>query len=421
MSNIDPALLPHDRAPNLPRRCITKMNTRLQVEHPVTEMITGLDLVEQQLRVAAGLMLPFAQADLHIHGHAIEARIYAENTSKDFLPASGTVRRWRVPPGAGAFSLGSSIRVDSGIIEGDTVGTLYDPMIAKVVAHGRDRAAAATALTSALGQLQVAGLPTNIPFVKALLQHPAFLAGSVDTNFIITHRADLDTASERLPREVVAVASVARFLAASTPAQSTQSDAWAYTSAKRLNGLGTAHTMRFVHPNSKTKQTVSVARDSSDILKLTGHGGEDAASAWRCDIRDARLAADGGLRLEMNGQMAQASVSVSKAHETGAALLVDVWYGGSQYQLEMPEATAAESEGDGNDGRLVRTPMPGKVLKVLVAAGQRVAAGEPVAVVEAMKMEHTLCAGRSGVVSKLSCTEGGQVQDGHVMAVIEVE
>lgn len=112
----------------------------------------------------------------------------------------------------------------------------------------------------------------------------------------------------------------------------------------------------------------------------------------------------------MNGQMAQASVSVSKAHETGAALLVDVWYGGSQYQLEMPEATAAESEGDGNDGGLVRTPMPGKVLKVLVAAGQRVAAGEPVAVVEAMKMEHTLRAGRSGVVSKLSCTEGGQVR-----------
>ncbi|EIE19193.1 biotin carboxylase [Coccomyxa subellipsoidea C-169] len=188
-----------------------EMNTRLQVEHPVTEAITGQDLVEWQLRVAAGQPLPLLQDQLKILGHAFEARVYAESPERGFMPGTGTLQRWRIPHGAVSFSHIGDVRVDSGVRKGDQVGVHYDPMIAKLITKGPDRQTALDNLHTALSELQVSGLPTNVTFLKRLASHPAFAAVELDTSFIAKHLNSL-TAAAQPPAKVVALAALARHM-----------------------------------------------------------------------------------------------------------------------------------------------------------------------------------------------------------------
>jgi 3-methylcrotonyl-CoA carboxylase alpha subunit len=182
-----------------------EMNTRLQVEHPVTEMVTGVDLVEWQLRVAAGQELPIKdQADIKVNGHAIEARIYAENPARDFLPATGTLKHLRAPEGPG-------IRVETGVREGDEVSVFYDPMISKLITYGEDRDAALDKMVAALKRYEVAGMPTNIPFVEKCASHPSFREGGVTTGFLDIYEEDVKVEEgERGTDEGIAIAAVAR-------------------------------------------------------------------------------------------------------------------------------------------------------------------------------------------------------------------
>uniref|UniRef100_A0A061QJ99 3-methylcrotonyl-CoA carboxylase alpha subunit n=1 Tax=Tetraselmis sp. GSL018 TaxID=582737 RepID=A0A061QJ99_9CHLO len=399
-----------------------EMNTRLQVEHPVTEAITGLDLVELQLRVAAGERLPFSQEDLRAEGHAIEARLYAENPARDFLPASGTLARWEVPAGWARFGFGSDVRIDTGVQAGEQVGTHYDPMIAKVVARGADRMEAAGKLADALSQLRVAGLQTNTDFATAVLRHPDFLAGNLTTNFIAEHRASLDAALKDLPWEALGLAALSRILrdqAAGGPAPGMA--AWYLHPHRRLNGAPLVRSLVLTHPASGTAHQVRAVFQDGDI-HLSGRpteAGHGASMEWSAAVSRAVLEGD-TVRAEVNGRLLSATAVWLPHTRT-----IDLWWNGSHTQLAVPTradaaAAAAGSSGGGSSSAVV-SPLPGKVLRVLVAEGQTVQAGEAVAVVEAMKMEHTLRAPSCGTVSRLSCVEGAQVSDGHTVAVIEHE
>jgi len=396
-----------------------EMNTRLQVEHPVTEMITGLDLVELQLQVAAGKHLPFKQEDLHIKGHAIEARLYAENPAKGFLPASGTLAKWSIPQDSCSFSLDRPVRVDSGVQERDEVGIYYDPMIAKVIAHAPDRSTAIQRLSAALGELQVAGLPNNVPFVGTLLQHPAFLSASLNTNFIEDHKGSLEALLHELPKEVVVLAALSRLLDLERREYHSVGSplgrgAWARNPNMRLNGLPVLRTVQLIHTASGTHHAVhATIRDGKMELSMQGSP-DGKTSPWTCGVKGGELC-DSRLTAEVGGHQQKASVVWLPHTGTDCGDTVDIWWRGRHYQLALPATASSQAASGGNT---VVSPMPGKVLRVMVEEGQRVKAGDPVAVLEAMKMEHTLRAEVEGVVSGLNCAAGAQVQDGHVLATI---
>ncbi|MEU6093398.1 acetyl/propionyl/methylcrotonyl-CoA carboxylase subunit alpha [Streptomyces sp. NPDC047079] len=346
-----------------------EMNTRLQVEHPVTELVTGLDLVEWQLRVAAGEPLSFGQKDITLTGHAVEARVCAEDPARGFLPSGGTVLALREPQGEG-------VRTDSGLTEGTEVGSLYDPMLSKVIAYGPDRATALRKLRAALAGTVTLGVQTNAGFLRRLLAHPAVVAGELDTG-LVERVVDTLVAAE-VPPEVYEAAAAVR-LEALKPRGEGWTDPFSVPNGWRLGGEArpVAFPLRVSDPveyaprgtHTVTQDSVSVVLDG---VRHTFHRAGDwlgrDGDAWH--VRD---------------------------HDPVAASLTRAAHSGTES---------------------LTAPMPGTVTVVKVAVGDEVTAGQSLLVVEAMKMEHVISAPHAGTVAELDVAPGTTVAMDQVLAVI---
>ncbi|NYZ12722.1 acetyl/propionyl/methylcrotonyl-CoA carboxylase subunit alpha [Azospirillum sp. RWY-5-1] len=379
-----------------------EMNTRLQVEHPVTEMITGLDLVEWQIRVAAGAPLPLRQEQVTRRGHAFEARLYAEDPQRDFLPAIGRLLRLR-PPAESAH-----VRVDTGVREGDEVTMFYDPMIAKLIVWDEDRDAALRRLRVALGQYEVVGVTTNVGFLGAIAGHPAFKAVEIDTGFIERHRAELLPPPAPVPDRGLALAAMAVLLrrdAETRKARRAASDPhspWMTANGWRLND-DNHHDLRFQDGETARPVTLHFRPDGYEV-EVEG----------RAAIRATGVAFDGeSLTASIDGLRTRAAVVFQGLDLT---ILGD----GAVWRLRLDDPTARAAEQDGGGGRLT-APMPGTVVRVLVEAGQTVEAGTPLMLLEAMKMEHVIKAPSAGTVTTLHFAAGDQVSEGAELLVIEGE
>jgi 3-methylcrotonyl-CoA carboxylase alpha subunit len=371
-----------------------EMNTRLQVEHPVTEAITGLDLVEWQLRVASGEPLPLAQEQLRIDGHAIEARICAENPDAQFLPATGTLEVYRTPPSS-SFER-SSIRVDAGVREGDAISPHYDSMIAKLIVWGRDRAEALARLDTALAQTHIVGLHTNVAFLRRVAASKSFANADLDTALIERERAVLFNAAP-LAVEVAAAGVVAHALAAERALESV--DPWSRRDGWRLHG---AALRRFDIQAQGQHHVFTLERQNG------GNGGGGAG----------QVLASGGVRwpfvaVSRGGALHDVSLGARRWS-------LHVYASGERFSVFAPEGSALVEEFDpiahsadgAVEGGRLTAPMPGKVIAFLAKVGERVTLGQPLAVMEAMKMEHTIAAPRDGLVEELLYAVGDQVSEG---------
>ena len=360
-----------------------EMNTRLQVEHPVTEMVTGLDLVEWQLRVAAGERLPLRQDQISLAGHAIEARLYAENPARDFLPATGTLRGLHLPVGDG-------IRIETGVRQGDAVTPFYDAMIAKIIVCGDDREAARARLVRALVDSAVLGVATNLGFLARAVADPEFAAGRVDTGFIERRRAAL-LAPAAVPDLALAAAALCRLPARAGMAQGP--DPWSRAEGWRLNLA--AAPQSFVFRCNGDDYAVAASR---------APGGWRLAFAERVCRGSGELLPDGRLAVDLDGVRRRVRVLAD-----GAVLAV--FAEGQSWTFEQIDSLAPPAGADVTAGRLT-APMPGRVVQLLVAAGDRVRQGQPMMVVEAMKMEHTIAAPRDGTVASVHYAPGDLVEEG---------
>ena len=375
-----------------------EMNTRLQVEHPVTEMITGLDLVEWQLRVAMGESLPLPQSKIQMHGHAMEVRLYTENPRNGFLPSTGTLRHMRLPENGGP------LRIDSGFREGDEVSIHYDPMIAKLIAHGRDRDQARSRLSHGLAQVEIAGPAANAGFLRAIVEHPAFAGGDVDTGFIERHLAELIPAVADANDRILALAALAVLSERAEEARRSAARSgdpaspWFRTDGWRVNAIGREQ-LRFSVNGAVI--TIGVAH-MPDGLRLSLPGGEVSASG---ELKNGRITAD------LAGQKFSAGVNIE-------GVRITVMLGGEAHIVELhdPVHDAELEEGGAGD---VIAPMPGKLVSVLVKPGDKVRKGDPLGVLEAMKMENTLTAPADGVVAQVNYTAGDQVDEGAVVVSFE--
>ena len=382
-----------------------EMNTRLQVEHPVTEMITGHDLVEWQLRVAAGEPLPCGQDELALRGHAIEARLYAEDPARGFLPATGRLVHLRLP------ETGPRVRVDSGVQLGDAVTVHYDPLLAKLVVWGEDRPTALRRLAAALAGTQVVGVTTNLAFLAAVAAHPAYRAGELDTGFIDRRGAELITSGGPVTDRVLALASLAvlRQRAAEAEAQAQRSgdphSPWHQTTGWRLNvETHSRLVFRDVFRDEEREIAVTV-HYRPDGYRLELPGGEIAARG--------RLAASGDLVAELAGHQVRATV-VRQGHEL--AVLI----GAELHRLVLHDPLALVGAAEAGGGRLT-APMPGRVTEVHVKPGVRVARGAPLLVLEAMKMEHTIAAPADGRVTAVHYDAGALVEEGAELLALDLE
>jgi len=357
-----------------------EMNARLQVEHPVTELVHGLDLVDWQLRIAAGEPLDFGQTGVAAHGWAIEVRVNAEDPARGFLPATGTIARYEAPAGEG-------IRLDSGVRAGSEVSIYYDSMLAKLIAYGQDRAEATRRLTAALDAFRIEGVPTNLPLLRAIARDPAFRAGRTTTAFLEERARELE-AAQAIPDEAVLLALGA---VAGDPR------AW------RIGGMGIP-------------------------IRLEGEG-------RRVAVTVSRTGADGRFRFE--GDLARADVGLAwpaggvELHDgttrlAGRAAVdvdgVDVVYAGRPYRLTFVPAPALGAAGSAAGAALagaIVSPMPGKIVKVLVGPGDAVTGRDLLVVLEAMKMEHRIEATHDGVVKRVAVVPGQLVTGGATLVELE--
>ena len=366
-----------------------EMNTRLQVEHPVTEMVTGLDLVEWQLRVAAGEPLPIDQRDLRLRGHGIEARLYAEDPERGFLPQTGTLHELRFPPADIA-------RVDTGVRRGDRVTSYYDSMIAKIIVWGEDRPAALERLRRALCETAVLGVGTNLGLLVRISAHPEFASAAVDTEFLERHRDVLLPTHRPAPAKALAAAAVARLLAhASAAAAACLNDPnspWARGDGWRLNGEG--HQKLVFRDGAAERTVVARARAEEWLLEI----GEEGICAY------GERRPDGALAVVLDGVRGHAMV-LDHGSETGVILSGESWR-----LIEIDPLAAYEGD-DPGAGRLT-APMPGRVAQVLVEVGDAVQRGEPLMIIEAMKMEHTVMAPVDGIVDAVRFGVGDLVEEG---------
>ncbi|HEV7156857.1 MAG TPA: biotin carboxylase N-terminal domain-containing protein [Caulobacteraceae bacterium] len=359
-----------------------EMNTRLQVEHPVTEAITGLDLVEWQFRIAAGEPLPRSQSEISIAGHAIEARLYAEDPSAGFLPSTGPLT---------AFEMPSGVRVDAAAEAGDAVTPHYDPMIAKLISHGADRAGAITALAAACEAIAVWPVKTNGWFLKRCLADADFVAGQADTGFI---EARLDPLTARPEPSAEALAAAAGALATAAVRRSRGDGPWAGNSlfGFRLGAAATASLRLYAGERAVT-------------LALSASGQGDGIEVELDGRRHRVEALEPGVARVDGAEMHLRLIGDSKVvvFEAGAALVIE---------RDRETAAGAQEEGDG----LLRAPMPGRITSVSAKEGDEVRAGDLLLTLEAMKMEHALKAPREGRVVELAAAEGDQVVEGSVLA-----
>jgi 3-methylcrotonyl-CoA carboxylase alpha subunit len=353
-----------------------EMNTRLQVEHPVTEAVTGLDLVEWQFRVAAGEKLPLAQRQIRFDGHAIEARLYAEDPANDFLPSTGTIVALRLPP---------DIRVESGVEAGGEVTPYYDAMIAKLIAQAPAREAALDRLAAALDRTLIVGPRSNVALLAALCRRQEFRHGQIDTEFIDRSLAILGAVAQE-PDHAAAALGVERLLAASTPDEASDDEdvepysPWTARDGFQLGGLRTL--------------AIPILVD-----------GESAEATVRYDKGCASIVIDG-------------TSPARDAEAFAAGDAVFVLRHGRQTRVRIADFSAASTSGQGGDG-VVKAPMHGKLLELFVGVGDTVASGQRLAVIEAMKMEHTLSAPFAGVVLRIAVAAGAQVVEGAHIMVIE--
>ena len=378
-----------------------EMNTRLQVEHPVTEMITGLDLVEWQLRVAAGEPLPLAQDALAIRGHAIEARIYAEDPERGFLPSIGRISHWRMPDAS------ARVRVDTGYRAGDDVSPFYDPMLAKVIAWGEDRERAREGLLQALRDCEVAGVTTNTAFLGRVVAHPAFAQARLDTGLIEAQREALLPPPAPAKPRVLLAAAIAEFVAlreateASAAASSDPHSPWNMVDAWWNGSDAHRIVLRFADGLGE-HELVLVPREgdcvtvSGDAAALGGDGGAIEVGFGR---REGRLV------IEARGQVFDARVVSSDGG------LREVFAGSDRARLTRIDPLAHAGEVDEHGGRLT-APMSGTVVAVFVKAGDRVDKGAPLVVLEAMKMEHTIAAPAEGRIVAVNFAVGDRVGEG---------
>jgi len=378
-----------------------EMNTRLQVEHPVTELITCQDLVEWQLRVAAGEKLPLTQDQLSIDGHAIEARIYAENPEKGFLPSIGTLSTLEFPKHA-EFCWGS-VRVDGGVRNGDTISPYYDPMIAKLIVHGRDRDQARARMLRALGDMRVAGLQTNIAFLQRLIADQAFASADLDTGLIERRHEALFPAAGELADDVLALAATAALQAqgygdSHGHRQTVAADPWSVADGWRVSGQH-KRVLEFLDGAGQV-QVVELTRDDNG-WQFSRRGRSQPLEWSATESRPGRQQ----LRLRLDGRDCNGDVVVQ-----GETLTV--YRNGESHVVRIHDAVAhAQEEGTDHGGSLT-APMPGKIISVAVAAGDTVKSGDILLVMEAMKMEHTICSPRDGVVAEVFYQPGDQVADG---------
>jgi 3-methylcrotonyl-CoA carboxylase alpha subunit len=387
-----------------------EMNTRLQVEHPVTELVAGVDLVQLQIAIAAGEQLPFRQEQLTQRGHAIEARVYAEDPST-YLPATGRLALFAPPAGPG-------VRNDAGLESGDEVTVYYDPMLAKLIVHAPDRAAAIARLRRALGDYAVLGVTTNLPLLRAIAAHPAFAAGATHTDFLnTTGLASASFGPPALPSEALVAAAILDFDGnehggaalqnlyggSSVSAPMMAHDPWA------------AGPWRLLRDGIRLRYTFDRAEHSATVSR--------AADRWRVEIGETTSVVgvvarqDGWLTLEFDG----ARVERFAVARDGAETLIG-WRGDS-FRLARAAALNVDSLGARPGGAAshasLEAPMPGTVVKVLATEGQSVAARQPLLVLEAMKMEHIVAAPYDGVVRKLLCSPGALVAKGATLVELD--
>jgi 3-methylcrotonyl-CoA carboxylase alpha subunit len=376
-----------------------EMNTRLQVEHPVTEAITGEDLVDWQLRVASGLPLPKRQDELRITGHAIEARICAENPDNGFLPATGTLHVYRKPDCA-SFHVGD-VRVDDGVREGDAISPFYDSMIAKLIVHGDTREQALARLDAALAETRIVGLATNVQFLRLVIASDAFATAKLDTALIEREKQHLFH-QQRLPKAQAVAAAVAQVLQAER-AQET-ADPFSRRDGWRSHGVAERR-WDFRQGEAAVPARLRYLHDGA--LQLAVGEGESLAEG----LLSWQQAGDGAFDVQFAGQRLRAQV-----HVLGEQCHVFAPQGAAVLGLADPLAHAGEVQSEG--GRLT-APMPGKVVSFAVKAGDKVSKGQPLAVMEAMKMQHTIAAPGDGVVAELLYAPGDQVTEGSELLRLE--
>ncbi|MEO7404528.1 MAG: biotin/lipoyl-containing protein, partial [Burkholderiales bacterium] len=375
-----------------------EMNTRLQVEHPVTEMITGEDLVEWQLRVAAGERLPKLQHELTIRGHAVEARIYAEDPSRGFLPATGRIQHLAMPAES------ASVRVDTGVRAGDSISTFYDPLIAKLIVWGENRDAALAKMRNALAATQIVGLTTNVGFLQKLVESRAFATADLDTGLIERNEAALFPAHQPADDRVLALA--------------------AYAEIRRVEKAMSERTATAADRYSPWSATDSWQANRGSLRTLTFLEGEYRHTALlKQDNGTATLTLPSGTH-RLRGDAAGADFQVWLDDEVVQGTVVregerlHVFAAGARCALIVEDPLAhvgAESAIAGN----LTAPMPGKIVAVMTTAGATVERGAPLLVLEAMKMEHQISAPAKGVVKEILYKVGEQVTDGVELIVFE--
>ncbi|MGH6853970.1 MAG: acetyl/propionyl/methylcrotonyl-CoA carboxylase subunit alpha [Aestuariivirga sp.] len=398
---------------NKDRFYFMEMNTRLQVEHPVTEMITGVDLVEWQLRIASGEKLPLKQSDLAINGHAIEARLYAEDPAKNFQPQTGGLTYLQFPEG---------VRIDTGFSQGGTITPHYDPMIAKLIAHGPSRAEALRLLGVALGHTSIGGCRTNLSFLTRLVRDASFAAGDVDTGFIERNIERLATGGPP-PPEAIAAALLHALGHLSKPASPSPFD----TQTGFELWPGSAKTVKLLTGTTSIQAALTSFNDGKFELNYAGHSlpfvvhPPNSPSPLRggASSYERREAAGGGGRsglsaivLEMQGRVVPMTIF---SHDSMLTIEVN----GILHEFTTPRSAIQGAESGEGEGNLVIAPMPGLVSIVAVKVGDRVTKGDTIAVTEAMKMEFTLKAPLTGRIATVHAAVGEQVEEGAVIATIE--
>jgi 3-methylcrotonyl-CoA carboxylase alpha subunit len=366
-----------------------EMNTRLQVEHPITEMITGEDLVEWQLRVAAGEPLPLTQGEIIMGGHAIEVRICAENPQNDFLPETGTLAVFATPQ-----TNDDDVRLDTGVVSGDTISVYYDPMIAKLITWGVNRAESTRRMQRALADTEVLGVTTNLQFLQTLLQHPAYLAGDTDTGFINQHKAQL-LATHGV--NDIALAAACAYLMQEEQEAITDASPWASRDGWRLNSVASRLIeFKTCDDDSPIECHIDSEGGARYFVRVNGEQSATTKVAFAWQMQD-----DDSIKVQLGDT--QISARVIRAGDTLSVLLDD-----HRTTLTLFDPYHAELADTANEGRLTAM-MPGRVVKLMVSAGDAVKKSQPLIIMEAMKMEHTIVSPRDGVIERAAFKVGEMV------------
>mmetsp|Transcript_19958 Transcript_19958/g.42288 ORF Transcript_19958/g.42288 Transcript_19958/m.42288 type:complete len:689 (+) Transcript_19958:175-2241(+) len=395
-----------------------EMNTRLQVEHPVSESITGVDLVELQLRVASGEALPFKQEDVKCNGHAVEVRLYAENPNNDFLPATGKLSRLQVPRETREFELTDAVRVDSGVREGDTVTDYYDPMIAKMITRGEDRGAAIAEMQKALGELQIADLPNNVSFLQTIMKHDKFLEGDIETNFIPKYEKDLFPGGETFLADNSLKSAIAVALKCKLEAPAGDLEAQAGGPWGALDGFRSHLVYR---------RGLEVSVDDEEIAAHASYlrGGDLAIEVSHESSPSPLAHSVNNVSVDRLSSRFHAEIDGNRHHgdflylRGGDQDAIHIWMEGSHFAATFPNVDYGNAELEEGGKKSITSPMPGRVVEVFVENGQQVSKGDVILALEAMKMELTIKATKEGVVHGLSLAKDSKVSEGDVLAYLD--